>query len=162
MNKHYAYINDNYFQIKIKNTIIFESKAIKDGIIINKEQFINDYKKNINNKNLFSISIDILLNKVVTEQDIYYYNNIFEELNYSNINILSTSKYLDNNVMIPNNNIYIIYNNKKYYYIYPFLLDYFLLIKNIKTLKIISKKTINKSSNCKYYYYANIDNFFIK
>ena len=162
MNNHYAYINDNCFQIKIKDIYLFESKSINNGRIINKELFIKDYKKNINNKNILSTTIDILLNKEINEQDIYYYNNIFEELNYSKVNILSTSKYLDNNVMIINKDVYIIYNNKKYYYIYPFLFEDFLRIKKINILKIISDKYIKEVDKCKFYYYTNSNNYFIK
>ena len=161
MNNHKCYINDNKIIIKIDKVYEFISNSINNGTIINKNLFINDYKENINNKSIFTNKIDILLNKDINEQDILYYNNIFEELNYSKVRLLSTKDYLDNNVLIPNNDIYIIYTNNTYYYIYPFLLNEFLLKRNITKLKIISSKKLKTNNNCKYYYYENSNHYFI-
>ena len=162
MNTYKAYINDDYIQIKNKKTIKIKSDAISNGIIINRKQFIEDYKKVIKDKNFLSAAITILLNKIIDDQDIIYYTNIFEELNYSKIIIESTNNYLHNNILIPNKNIYILYINNRYYYIYPFLLNEFIKIRKIKILRIIGDNNIKISENCKCYYYSNSQNYFVQ
>ena len=161
MNDVLCYINDNKFIYKNKKRIEFNSNSIKNGNIIDKKGFILDYIKNIKLSNIFSNKVKILLNKDITEKDIMYYSNIFEDLNYNKIQLLSTKKYLENDVMIYNKSIYIIYTNNEYYYIYPNLLNNFLDYNNIKKLKIISNIKINDNPNCKYYYYANSNEYFI-
>lgn len=160
MNNYKAYINDNYIQIKNKNVYVIKSDAIKNGIIINKKKFINDYKKIIKDKNILSVTITILLNKIINDQDIIYYTNIFEELSYSKVNVISTQKYIQNNVLIPNDDLYIFYINNNYYYIYPYLVNEFIILNNISILRIISEKEI-KIDSCKCYYYANSLNYFM-
>ena len=161
MIKYKAYINNNYIQIKNKDITKIISESIISGKIINKELFIKDYKKYIKDKNILSTEINIYLNKVIDDQDIIYYKYIFEELGFTNINILSTSNILDDNTLIYND-IYIIYHNNTYYYIYPFLLNDFLKTKNINKLKIISNHNIKENDFCKFYYYRNIDDYFLK
>ena len=162
MTNHLLYINDNYFQIKTKEIKLIESSSIQDGEIINREQFIKDYKNNIKDKKIISNGIKILLNKEIKEKDLLYYSSIFEELNYSKILIESTNKYLENDILIPNQNIYIIYHNNCYYYLYPFLLEAFIKNENIIKLKILSNIKLKNNNYCKYYYYANNENYFIK
>ena len=162
MNKHLAYINDNYIQIKTKEVLLYYFNSINNSNITNKEEFIKEYKEKIKNRNLINTNIDILLNKDIKEKDIYYYKDIFEDLNYNIINILSTRPYLNNDTLIINKDIYILFHNEKYYYIYPFLLESFIKIKDIKKIKIISNNKLNNNNDCKYYYYANPNNYFIR
>ena len=161
MNKYKAYLNDDYIQIKNKGIIKIKSNAINNGVITNKNKFIDDYKKVIKDKNILSTTITILLNKEINDQDIIYYTNVFEELNYSKIKVISTKEYITNNVLIINDNLYIIYYDNKYHYIYPYLLKEFINKNNIKVLKIIGTNNIKIDDYCKCYYYANSDNYFM-
>lgn len=162
MNNHTIYINDDYFQIKTNNIKTIKTNSIDNSEIIDKEGFIRDYKKNIKNNGIIAKKVTILLNKIIVEKDILYYTNIFEELNYSKIELQSTNKYLEDNTIIPNKEMYIIYFENQYYYIYPFLLQCFIQLKNIYKLKVLSNIQLGDNPNCKYYYYSNIENFFIK
>ena len=162
MSKFIAYINDNKIQIKSNNIVEFSSNGIDNGNIINKEVFIKDYKTNIRINNIFANEIDILLNKDINEIDKIYYNYVFEDLNYNKINIYNTKKYLDNNSLIINKDYYIILHNNNYYYIYPYLLYEFLNIKNINKVKVIGNKIIKDNNNCRFYYYNNFNNYFLR
>ena len=162
MNKFIAYINDDRFQIKNNKVIEFVSNGIINGRIVNKNDFINDYKKYVKNNNIFASVITILLDSDIYESDIIYYTSIFEDLNFNKIILESTKKYLENNTLIYNKDLYVVFHDCKYYYIYPKLLKEFLNIKKIKRIKVISNKNIIESDNCKFYYYANSNNYFIK
>jgi hypothetical protein len=161
MIKHICYINSNYLIIKTDKIHKLTSLSILNGNIINKDLFINDYKSVIKTKNILSTSLTILMNKYPLESDIMYYTNIFEELNYTQVNINSTSKSLENDTLIPNDLYYIIYHNKEYNNIYKYLLDDYLLNNNITKLKVISCLKLPKNNQCKYYYYSNSNNYFI-
>ena len=161
MIKQTCYINDNYIELKAKNNYHFISSSIKDGLIIERESFIKDFKNNIKMKNILATSIKILLNKDISESDILYYTSIFEELNYIKIDLSSTKTSLENDSLLINNNKYILYHNNKYYYFEKCMLELYLNKLNINKLKIISKEKLNINKSCKYYYYNNIDNFFI-
>src|SRR5574344_461475 len=123
MNNDLAYINTNYFQIKTSNNIIkFISLGIKNGEIIDKQQFIKDFNNNIKSKIIFNKKIKLILNKKITEKDILYYSNIFDELNYSTVKLISIINYIDNGTLITNGDYYVIYFNNILYYLEKFLL----------------------------------------
>ena len=161
MIKHLCYINDNYLDLKANKKYHYITTSIKDGLVNNRELFIKDFKNNIKIKNILATSIKILLNKEISESDILYYTSIFEELNYLKIELSSTKNILENNTLIINNNNYILYNNGNYYYFEKNMLDSYLNKLNINKLKIISKEKLNSNDNCKYYYYNNVEDFFI-
>ena len=161
MIKHICYINNNYIDIKANKIYHFISSSIKNGLITNREEFITDFKNTIKSKNILATSIRVLLNKEITESDILYYNSIFEELNYIKTEVLSTSNYLENNTIIINGNDYILFHNNKFNYFNKNMLEPYLTNLNINKLKILSTEKLKENKNCKYYYYNNIDNFFI-
>ena len=161
MNKIKCYINANYIDI-LKNNKIYHiiDKSIDNGDIINSSLFLLNIRKYKIFSNIFTYNIDIYLNHKILEKDKMYYKNIFDELNCSKVNIMDTSNKLISPTLIVSNNYYIIYYNDNYYNIDYKLLDSFLSINNIQSLKIISKDKLEINNNCKYYYYSNIDNIF--
>src|SRR5574344_583085 len=160
-NNHLAYLNDNYLQIKIKDKITkIITPSIACGQIINHQQFIIDFQNNLHIKNYLATNITITINEEITEAIQDYYKNIFEELNYIKINLISVKKKMENNTSIVNHNYYIILHDNVLYQIYDFLLDTYLLFFHINKLKIISTNKLKNNDNCKYFYYSNSDNYF--
>ena len=162
MNKIKCYINSNYIDILKNNKLLhIETNSINDGEIINSALFLSDIRKHKIFSNIFTYNIDIYLNHKIQEKDIFYYKNIFDELNCTKVSIYDTSKKLTSPTLINSNNYYIIYYKNNYYNILPELLDYFLKVYNIKSLKVISNTKLKNNNICKYYYYNNYDNYFL-
>ena len=162
MNRIICYINNNYIDIKSNNKINhIVLNSINNNDIINSKKFINDIKKYHIFSNIINNEIDLYLNHIIYEMDIFYYNLIFEELNCTKINIYNTSKMLTSPTLIDNIDHYIVYYNDNYYNILPNYLPYFIDINKIKILKIISNKKIDNNNNIKYYYFNNYNNYFL-
>ena len=163
MNKIICYINSNYIDIKKDNNIKhIITKSISDGDIINKELFINDIKNKKIFSNILTNKVDIYLNHSIEEKEIYYYKNVFEELNCNEINILDTSKKLISPTLINSSSIYILYYKNNYYKIIPELLNQYLKLNKITNLKVISDNKLPLNNKVKYYYYNNSNNYFIE
>lgn len=160
MLKHICYINDNYIDLKTNTTYHITSESIKNGNIVNREKFIADYKKLIKKPSVFSKSIKILLNKEILESDILYYSSIFEELNYSKIDLISTSNYLENDTLISNGDSYILYHNNLYININKSYLNNFINSFNLQKIKVLSHQLLPQNQLCVFYYYNNIDKYF--
>ena len=124
--------------------------------------FINDIKIKKIFSNVFSNSVDIYLNHLIHEKDVIYYNNVFEELNCSKINIYDTSSKLKSPTIIISNNNYMLFYKNNFYKIIPELLNKTLKIFKIKEIGVISKQKIPKNKDIKYYYYNYKDCYFIE
>src|SRR5574344_208527 len=155
MLNHICYINDNYIDIKTDKYYHFISDSIQGGDIINRDSFINDFKQNIKKQSILTKTIKILLNHPIKENDVLYYNSIFEELNYNKINLVPTSNYIENDTLIPNGANNILFHNKSYIIIDKVYLMEVLSILKVTKLKIISNKLLPTNRECKYYYYNN-------
>lgn len=163
MNSHVAYFNSNSMQIKIKNNIYkITSNGIKNGEVILKSRFISDFLKEIKIKNIFNKKIVLILNKYVTEEDTLYYNSIFEDLNYSKIELISSSEYIKDLTLFIEDDEYKLFYKQKYYDLDFSLLNCFIENYKIKLLRVISEHNIKTIVNCRLYYYNNVNNYFFK
>lgn len=139
MNKISIYINDNTYQVINDKITTIYSKSIFNSNIQNKILFLNEFRKS--NKEykfmnfIIPYNLTIYLNFPITEKDKYYYTNIFEELNFYNIDIKYIYEVLDNKTYLINNenSMYILYKNNTYY-ISKDILNEFINIKNIDKL----------------------------
>ena len=162
MNKIYCYLNDNYIQIKKNKEITkITTDSIKNGDIIDSINFIKDIKKEKLFNTILTNKITIYLNHEISEKDIMYYKNIFEDLNCTKINILSTTNKLDTPTLIKCGKNYIIYLNNNYTLLEENYLKNYLEINKIKEIKVISDINLKENKKCKYYYYNNSENFFL-
>ena len=156
MNKIVCYINSNYIDINKNNdNYHIISSSVLDGDIINKELFIKDMKSKKLFSNIMSNKLILYLNHIITEKDKMYYKDIFEELNCNNINILDTSQKLISPTLINSYTYYTLYFNNNYYNIIPELLEYYLKLFKINSLRIISKDKLSEIKSIKYYYYKD-------
>src|SRR5574344_478831 len=163
MNSHITYFNRNSKKIKIKNNIYkINSNGIKNGEVILKSRFISDFLKEIKIKNIFNKKIVLILNKYVTEEDTLYYNSIFEDLNYSKIELISSSEYIKDLTLFIEDDEYKLFYKQKYYDLDFSLLNCFIENYKIKLLRVISEHNIKTIVNCRLYYYNNVNNYFFK
>ena len=162
MNKIIAYINDNYIELKKDNKyykIITDS--ISSGNIINHKLFQEELSKTKLFNTLLTNNITLYLNQEITEKEEFYYKIIFEDLNCTKTILKTTKHKLENNTLIENKPYLIIYNENKYNYINENLLLPYLKLYKIKKLKILSSHKIKENNYCKYYYYNDIDYYFL-
>ena len=162
MNKIILYFVDNYVYIyKNKEIIKVESESIDNGEIIDSKCFITKLKKEKILNTFLNKKIIIILNTKITEKEILYYKNIFEDLLFVNIDIISSSYLIENNTLIEYLNTYVLYTNNTFYNIDKSLLNNYIEAYNIKSIKVLSNNQNIKNINCKVYYYKNINTFII-
>ena len=134
MNKISIYFNDNTYQIITNKIYSFLSNYVKDSDIQDKHSFLKEFKEyNKQEKfmsNIVPYNLDIYLNFPITEKDTFYYSDIFEELNFNKINLISNY-----------NTMYLLYKNN-----------------TIKIYKYLLKEFINKYNLKKIYAFGNFLN----
>lgn len=89
------YIAQNYISFIYKNQLIridFPKEVLKNGIIIDKENFmkiyLSFYKKNRLSKKFWSIYLTVIHNSMYHENDISMLYEIFHDLGYNNIKLV--------------------------------------------------------------------------
>jgi len=184
MNLNKIYLAYNHLSILIKDKIYnlpLKKDILSSGIIINNELFIKTYLKffgeNKLGKLFWTKKVEIIYNCEYHQADINNLENIFRELNYKDIRLICEKNILKYN---KKNNFLVIdcthrlfyidkYNTKKVLVMDNEILsnqEIGQLIKNRsnkKTLYVIGKIDNSiMSDNIEYYYYENIDEFFLK
>lgn len=177
-------LGNNYITLK-ENEICYQlylDEAIyNNGLIINADVFVKFYIKFIKEKKLskhfWKKNIQIIYNSLYRKEDKINLYNIFKDLNYRDIQLISEKKYLHLNkstcYLLVGKYLRLFYidkNNSKR----VLILDQSLFHKNEIKLLIsnrVQKKNlyiigdlskIYELDNLNYYYFTNYDEFFLK
>ncbi len=182
------YLDDyiNFWNKKLNKILVIKpyKNTLLNGHIIDRDKFIKRFNKiiidNKLNKNIFNNTITIIINSSYTKEDKRIITEIFEELNYKQIQYINELNYLT----INKNNLIINYNDTYFYFYYlnnkgnidmlmlpnnsitnAFFIEYIKLLKknNIylfgKSFYTITKKLNQEKIN--YYFYEESNNLIL-
>ncbi len=168
------FIEDNkLFIINKKVVHDYKCKSINKGFIINKDMFINEFLKIIKKEKIklkmLGNDIKIVKNSYFKEADIYYLENILNELGFLKIEYIDIKDFFkDEATYIEVNNTYMIINldeglylDLDYYKDIPKILNYFnvLLNKNIVFFGLNKNIPFIKVMNKDVFYMDNYQNY---
>lgn len=170
------YLCDNeLFIINKKHIISNKLKSIDKGFIINKEEFINEFLKIIKKEKikikLLNNSIKIVNNTYFHSSDLFYLENIFNELGFEKIEFLDIKELLsDNATYLEINNTYLVITNEgiyldlDYFKDIPKILEYFDKILKNKIILFGQNKIIPliKVNNKEIFYFDNYQKFVLE
>ena len=149
--------DDELFIIDKKRIINNKLNSICKGLIVNKEMFINEFLKIVKKEKiklkLLNNSIKIVNNTYFHSSDLFYIENIFNELGFEKIEFLDIKELLSDDVT------YLEINNT--YLDIPRILDYFAKILKNKIILFGQNKIIPliKVNNKEVFYIDNYQKF---
>ena len=142
----FIFLSDNEIFIINKQKIINNKlKSISKGYIINKDEFINEFGKLLKKEKIklkiLASNIKIIKNSYFKKADLFYFENIFNELGFGKIEFLDIKELFNKEATyIEINNTYLVINDLglyldlNYYKDIPRIIEYFADLLNDKII----------------------------
>ena len=165
--------DNELYIVNNKDIINYKLKSINKGYIINKELFINEFSKIIKKEKiklkLLGNKIKIVKNSYFKESDLFYIEDIFNELGFLKIEYIDIKEFFrEEGTFIEVNNSYLVLNiedgiylDLDYFKDIPRILNYFgeMIKKEIIFFGLNKNIPLLKVNNKDVYYMDNFQKF---